>query len=420
MKSNKSKIKSNKKKILKKSLKKKSNKKKNNSLFFNIHNHVKKIFNKTAVSESDLIEQIKNINLDDLKKERIDYISNFHKEGSSIIKKLYLDRNKDNNCTITTKKTTNTIGAVEYTGYNFIDNHLTKPKNGIALGTWFNNNDCKTSLVNIYKSKVTVNSPNGTPITVENTRLGTAASCTDNANGKKVLKILSPGKKIINLSLLSHCVGSCNITSNLLGHGALSKIKEALVYEPVIIKQLEQINEPDFITVFFPMASRKNYKVVDINNSRVIKEKNENMYKSSGSNDPKLKKFIDLIDLERPYESLIKAFIYYYLFLKNDYVMNISCRSSKDRSSIVECFFKSVMTSMVLINPSGSVDVIYDKIIDKVEKWFPEFLKIGIVISYYSTGLYGLKMKHSIMISDIKRILGSRYEDFLGLQKFIK
>ncbi len=386
----------------------------NNSLFSKIHDHIKHIFNldkNLKHLKFDFHNEVKNIHKDDLKRERIDYISNFHVKEESFIKKLFINRN----CTISDRRTINTVGSINYNGYNFVHGKLSKAANGVALGTWINNNDCKTSLVNIYKTTLSING-----IDIDSIRLGTAARCKENTDIKKVLQIIEPKKKIINFSLLSHCLGSCNLTSSLIGRGPIKKIKETLVYEPIIVDAEEKLNDSDFVTVFYPMASRKNFKILDINNPKQIKDKNENICLVSKVCDPRIKKLVQIIDLNDPYKSIIKAFIYYFLFLKKDYVINLKCRSGKDRSSAFDCILKSVMTSMILLNPSGSIDQIYDKIIDDVEKWIPEYLKIGFVITYYSTGLYGLKMKDLHILKDIKRILGSSYDDFLGLQKFIK
>ena len=410
------KIKRSVKKILKKSKILKRSKKKlyrfsslfkknvGGSLFFRINTNIKNLFNKN-IKFFDVYKEIKNIDSNNLKKERTLYIS--HLQDPSLIRNLYLH----NNFTISLESE-NSIGSLEYIGYNFIQDILKKSENGVGIGTWINNDSdkCVVPLVNIYKSYLHING-----ITIENIRFGTVVKCvTETDLIRTVLQKLTR-KKIINLSLLTYCSGLCKVTSSVLGHGSLSKINQTIKYEPYIIKNEEKLNNSDFSTIFLPMASKKSYGLISLNKPSDIKHLNESI------KDTKVVDMLSMIDLHSQYKSIIKIFIYYFLNLKDEYVMAMHCKSAKDRTSVIDALFKSVMTVMSLkITTYHDINSIYNEIINDVEKWFPEYLKIGLVITYYSTGLYGLKIKNSVIVNDLKRILGPKFDFYLGLQKFIK
>ena len=406
------------------SFKKKS--KSNNSLFNKVNKNIFNIFNKNP-KFINLKSEISKMSRDSSKKEirqkRLNYISRYNKK--SIIRKLYIN-----------KKTLSNIisnNFVEYIGYNLKSNKLYETDSGIANGTWINSfeNKCITPLVNIYKTKLTINNQ-----TIESIRYGTAIKCPHKtdiiSNVLKQLTSASPlltsasplltsaspllsSKKILNFSLLSHCSGLCKITSNLLGHGPLAKISESLIYEPLITKDEQKL---DIDTIFIPLSAPKHYGVLDINNYKYIKVANERVSNNSGNS---LKNFIKLLDFSNIYKSLIMMFIYYFLYLKEEYTICVSCKAAKERTSIFDALFKSVMTVSLMksLKNDKSLNNIYNEIIDDVEKWFPEYLKIGFVIGFYSTGLTGLKLKNIAIIEDISRILGPNYDFFLGFQEYI-
>jgi len=376
-----------------------------NSLFYRINQNVKNILT-NSLPFPNVYNEVKNTDPIQLKKERIHHVTQL--KDPSLIKKLYLHPFK-----ISSSKKSN-IGLVEYIGYNFINGHLTKADNGISIGTWINNDSdkCTMPLVNIYKSKLTINK-----ITIENIRFGTAIKCPANSDIIRSMLQKFVGKKIIDLSLLSFCSGLCSVTSSLFDHGPglLKKINETIKYEPIIIKTEENLNNQNFSTVFLPMTSGKSYGIVSVNEPTEIYKLNKSII------DEKVITMISLLDLTDLYKSIIKMFIYYFIHLKKEYVIAIHCKSAKDRTSIVDALFKSVMTVMSEISlKNQQINDICEEIIEDVEKWFIEYLKIGLIITYYSTGLYGLKIKRSAILDDLKRILGDKYNFYLGLQEFMK
>ncbi len=392
-------------------------------LFNAIDYQLRKMFDKSHntvpnISAFKELAHLKKLSKSVIYDSRVKSAENVYNTNSSFIGNLYIN----SDISITNMSFNNTIGTVKFIGYDFKNDSLIKRKNGISVGTWVNNNDCKSSLVNIYKTILDIN---GTVI--ESIRLGTVPTCTKNTDIVKALRLLEPNKKIINFSLISHCTGACKTASAILGHGSLKKIKNALIYEPIITNTEEHLYDKNFYTIFLPLSRNRDYKVVKINTPKDTKKENDENC-TNNKCDKRIKEMLSLIDYEHLYESIIKIFIYYFLFLRYEFTVNLHCVSAKDRSSVFDSLFKSVMTCMIILGPKmkkgvsleEGIDVIYNQIILFVERWFIEYLKIGLVITYYSTGLFGLKLKDIVIANDIKRILGQElFDDFGGFAHYL-
>jgi hypothetical protein len=396
--------------------------KKNKQIFYKIDKFIYNIFkqdmNQMKLLKNQIEPEIKKMSPIELKNKRTKWIKKNVKSQKSILTKLYLyDDITISNIRDPKKKL---IGTVEYTGYNYDNKTLTKSPRGIANGTWINNgtNKCVASLVNIYKTKLTVND-----VIIHSIRYGTASKCPTSLDKdyiRNTIQKLADGHRVINFSLLSHCSGSCHLGSDIIAHGSLEKANETLIYEPIIIKNEQEINTKDFITIFIPLSVKKEYPNIHINRTSDINKKNsETCSKTKCSS--KIQNLISLYNPNKTFESIVKMFIYYFLFLKNHSYIAVKCKSGKDRSGLFHNIFLSTLTKMALMDFSGkhTIDEIYDDIIEDVRKWFKEFLKIGMIISYYSTGLVGLKIKHSAIIKELKQILESDFDNYVGISKYI-
>ena len=331
-------------------------------------------------------------------------------------------KNNKHNLPLTYNINNNTI--MKYSGYNMQseNNNNNKKYSDISVGTFYLDN--KPQIVNFYqcnqKYKNDTNNNKNINIDINTYRFGTPVLYFNNVNEiiKNILYFEKKKKKIICISLLSPCN---NISCKTLGAIAqpLSKISSlfkkglyATKEQNIInIEQHANItkfnNNIEFYSIVFPLSSQKYTSVgskillVNINTYNY----NKNKYKKFINNN-EVSKIYDLIDInndingEKSFKSIVKIAIYYFIYLKNEYILSYHCKSGKDRTSIYDAITQATfyyLNTNKFYNKQMKLDenINIDKsIFINIKQLSKHFLIYGLIIAYNSTSIVGLKLKN--------------------------
>jgi hypothetical protein len=284
--------------------------------------------------------------------------------------------------------------------YNILGSRLVykSPKGTmIPKGTCF-----PESVLNFYKSELTV----GTD-TITTYRFGTHNHHFKSIDDFKKVFVKSAGKKelkkpFINISLLGLCNTSpCDTLakSSRLPTFAREAFRENSIIniEKNYNKSLNSLSQTRsrsafrFETIFIPIRPQKflgkTWGLMDKENLDSIDFdkhfNNMRMMAVKGIKDP---------IGENTFKTLVNIFAYHFNFCKNEYNMGFHCRSSKDRTSVLDAIAKATyyyLMTQKQKSPDKKVIIDYKKI----RKLVPYFLLIGLIIAYRSTRVVGLKIK---------------------------
>jgi hypothetical protein len=305
-----------------------------------------------------------------------------------------------------------------------------KNNNSIAEGT-FMLQKSSPEIVNLYQVK--------TNYGIETYRFGTPVYTFKHIQSilSNIHTFHSKKKKLINISLLSPCnTNACRSLAviakpfannvNLLKKG-LSATKE----DNIIIKELNAnnkiFNNYTYYTILFPLSSQtytgvgSKYLITSLSTYKYNKDELKEMIHND-----KVKKIYDYINLENDsngekiFKSIVQIAMYYYLELKDEYILSYHCKSGKDRTSTFDSIIQSTFYYLYLeYNKENReneyfISNISSDIYNKIRNYSKHFLLYGLMIAFYSTGIVGLKLKNipvaKYIFHDDKRL----FERFIG------
>ena len=360
---------------------------------------------------------------------RIKHAYNYYKHNKNKLPLTYnispLNYKINNNTTIkySAYNNQNTLQS-ESNKYNnnYKNNTNTNKYSDISIGTFYLDN--KPQIVNFYQCNQKYNNNTNNKkkynIGINTYRFGTPVIYFNNVNEiiKNILYFEKKKKKIICISLLSPCD---NIPCKTLGAIAkpLSKISSlfkkglnATKEQNIIdIEQKANINKFDnnieLYSIIFPLSSQRysgvgsKILIVNINTYNYNKTK----YKSFINNN-KVNKIYDFIDInndlsgEKSFKSIVKIAIYYFTYLKNEYILSYHCKSGKDRTSIYDAITQSTFyylntnkfhKKQMKLDENIDID---ETIFINIKQLSKQFLIYGLIIAYNSTSIVGLKLKN--------------------------
>ncbi len=259
--------------------------------------------------------------------------------------------------------------------------------------------------------------------TIETYRFGTPISCFKNM--KSIVDNLKQfgvkKKKIITISLITPCnTNFCKYISGLFKKRAnMSELIKsgyhATLENKIIEKELEVSSKKlggfEYNTVMLPLSSQK-YSGVGhrlLMNPKLYKYEKDRYQKLI--KDDKVRKMYDFIDYEKHsldkmkgenlYKSIVQLCVYYFLYLKDEYILTYHCRSGKDRTSVFDAILQSVCYHLSYIETSNKnknlerdLFILNNHFYEIIRQHTKQFLLYGLIIAYQSTGIVGLKLKN--------------------------
>lgn len=205
----------------------------------------------------------------------------------------------------------------------------------------------------------------------------------------------SSPKKLICISLLTPCnTYACKAIK--MGSKTLWKEGYDGIRESTIIESEKNVFN-SFGHMFISVPLSKNIQGILYNTETVKSESSEN--------------FRDLIDISGPekiFKTLVDISILYYFNYKSTHTLCYHCKSGKDRTSICDSI---VQATFYYINNNKFVKGIPDY--EQIRKFSVYFLLYGYIITFYSTGIPGIKISNMPVA---KYILNTPelYKFFLG------
>lgn len=294
---------------------------------------------------------------------------------------------------------------------------------GIAKGTFNLKNN--PQIVNFYQIT--------TSFGTETYRFGTPVYTFKNIQSivKNVHAFGSRKKNLINISLLSPCnTKACQSLavvakplskiSGLFQKG-LSATKEDAVIKTELTASNKKFGDLTYYALLFPLSSQT-YTGVGSEYMTNIQtyQYNQEELKQTIKND-KVSKMYDYIELnndpsgEKAFKSIAKLAIYYYLELKDEYILSYHCKSGKDRTSVFDSIVQSSFYYMATQKHAvHSVDDINSAIFKQIKNYAKQFMLYGFLIAFYSTGVIGLKLKNITIAKYIFNDDKSLLEKFIG------
>ncbi len=299
----------------------------------------------------------------------------------------------------------------------------------IAKGTFYLKN--KPQIVNFYqvlpKHKMSV---------IETFRFGTPVNYFNKISEivNRVEEFDTKKKNIITVSLLSPCnnkvcksfekiakIGSR--VSNLLKKG-LSATKENQIIEMELNacgKKFGKNKDITYNTILLPLSSQtytgvgSQYIPTTVNTYLYEKKR----YKSKVK-DKKVKEIYDLIEVENDptgensFKSIVRIALYYYINLKNNYILTYHCKSGKDRTSIFDSICQSTFYYLSKHKNITEISHLNEEIYENVRNYAKKFLLYGLLIAFYSTSVVGLKLKNIPVAKYMFRDDKATLEKFIG------
>ena len=294
---------------------------------------------------------------------------------------------------------------------------------GIAKGTFYLKHD--PQIVNFYQI--------ATSLGTETFRFGTPVYTFKNIQSviKNIRAFDSKKKNLINISLLSPCnTKACQSLaviskplSNISGlfKKGLSATKEDAVIKTELAASNKKFGDLTYYAVLFPLSSQT-YTGVGSQYMTTIQtyQYNQEELKQPIKND-KVSKIYDYIELnndpngEKAFKSIVKLAIYYYLELKDEYILSYHCKSGKDRTSVFDSIVQSSFYYMATQKHSiHNVDDISVAAFKQIKNYAKQFMLYGFLIAFYSTGIVGLKLKNITIAKYIFNNDKALLEKFIG------
>ncbi len=282
--------------------------------------------------------------------------------------------------------------------------------------------------------------------TIETFRFGTPIDCFKNVqsiiNHIKQFKVKK--KKIITFSLITPCnTAFCRYISSLLKKRAkmsdlLRSGYHATLENKIIEKELDSSNKKiggfEYNSIILPLSSQV-YSGVGHNilmNPKLYEHEKELYQKNI--KDEKVRKIYDFIDYnnhqndkikgEHLYKSIVQICVYYFLYLKNDYIVTYHCRSGKDRTSVFDAILQSVCYHLSNMKSSSNLErnlfILNDHFYEVIRDYTKHFLLYGLIVAYQSTGIVGLKLKNIPVAKYIFHDDKNLFNKFVGNSKKAK
>jgi hypothetical protein len=185
--------------------------------------------------------------------------------------------------------------------------------------------------------------------------------------------------KLIVISLLGYCTTrACSIVKKLAKTNILPDAVTDSINEDSIISEIQETTS--LLPLFVPIRPQS-IKVAGFT-IKLSKDRPE----ARDDDDPHYKIMNDMISMNNAksvFRSIVNIAEYYY-GIKDRYNLLVACRSGKDRTTIVDAIVRATFNCLMT---KRKVDYEY------IRKTSKEFINPGLVIAYFSTGAYGLKIK---------------------------
>ncbi len=249
---------------------------------------------------------------------------------------------------------------------------------GISKGTSFQN----LVFPNFYRIDQKINSSKVTTFRVGMTNNVTKKDLVNLSNiiyNNRPVK--NDGPSLIVLSLLGLCnTKVCKIARFLANMHLLPQSVGSSLNEDHSIR-LEQLTK-QILPLFIPIRPQS-IKIGPIKIGLSNSDKIPIADRPDDTHHTNLKKLLDLSSTKNMFRSIVDIGNYYYS-IRDQYNLLIHCRSSKDRSGVVDSILHATFNCIVT---KKKVDYNY------IRKTSKDFLSPSLIIAYFSTGIYGLKLK---------------------------
>lgn len=223
-----------------------------------------------------------------------------------------------------------------------------------------------------------------------------------------LLNKIGNDKKTLGITLIGNCnTKICKLMVNATYR--ISKVIDSIRKEEYVISRKKEYIHEKFLPIFLPLRSQYlgpiKMGTLHSNNDTdkhqaMINKIIRHYYSPSMSKEPFAKNLFDCI---------VDISLYHYFVCKDEYNLAFSCKSGKDRTSIADAINKATIAHVIIddIRDPRKVDR------NKIKTMCKYYLLIGLLIAYYSTSLFGLKL---ITIPTARYILTDHeYNFFLGI-----
>lgn len=212
---------------------------------------------------------------------------------------------------------------------------------------------------------------------VEQNIAGTVFSALSNFFNKVKEKIFSPApKKYICISLLTPC-NTMLCQTMKKGSKLLPKYAYFSFMENNIVNaENKAFNDIGVIFMNVPLSSSKNGLLFTKGTQSLIPNEFE--------------KFVDISNPEKTFRSLVDITRLYYSKYRNDYTLIYHCKSGKDRTAICDAIVQATIHHLMSSDYLEQDQNMYEQIKKKARY----FLLFSLVITFYSTGIPGIKMSN--------------------------
>jgi hypothetical protein len=230
----------------------------------------------------------------------------------------------------------------------------------------------------------------------------------DNFNKESVHDLLhkiNNDKKTLCITLIGNCnTNICKVMVNATYR--MSKAIDSIRKEEYVISRKKEYIHEKFLPIFLPLRSQYlgPLKMGTLHSSNdtdkhqtMINKIIKHYYTDSSSIAKNL------------FDCIVDISLYHYFVCKDEYNLAFSCKSGKDRTSIADAINKATIAHVIKDDVSDPRQV--DR--SKIRFMCKYYLLIGLLIAYYSTSLFGLKLK---TIPTARYILTDHeYNFFLGI-----
>jgi hypothetical protein len=212
-------------------------------------------------------------------------------------------------------------------------------------------------------------------------------------------------KKLICICLLTPCNTSI---CKLIEKGSKTLPKEAylsFMENKIVDVENKALNDLGDVFINLPLSSSKSgtlfnggtKSIVSDSNNHIITSEFENLAKVSGSKDT--------------FESIVNIARLYYKKYRNSHHLCYHCKSGKDRTSMCDAV---VQATFYHIKENGYVEE-SEAMYNEIRELSKYFLLYGFIITFYSTGIPGIKMNNMPVAEYILgQKNGNLYKFFLG------
>jgi len=212
-------------------------------------------------------------------------------------------------------------------------------------------------------------------------------------------------KKLICICLLTPCnTGICKLVEK--GSKALPKEAYLSFMENKIIDaENKAFNDLGDVFINLPLSSSKSGTLFNSGTKSVVSD-------SITSEFENLAIVSNSAQGQTTFESIVNIALLYYKKYKNSHYLCYHCKSGKDRTSVCDAV---VQATFYYIRENGYIEIPNEAVYNEIRQLSRYFLLYGFIITFYSTGIPGLKMNNMPVA---EYILGPRsgnlYKFFLG------